>query len=229
MKQGAAFAAPYCLNYRLRDWKNMSFGSGLDHIIDVIIFAAVKHQGQVRKDTDHSPYITHPLAVARAIAEIGRVGDKLVLKAAILHDTIEDTDTTAEEIRQAFGEDVLKIVLEVTDDKSHEKMERKRLQVLHAPGLSYPARIIKLADKITNCQDILLTPPEDWTLQRRRDYIQWGADVISQIRGTNPALEAAFDQLISEAEEKLDFQIEPFDTIDQRPWGFDPSRIPEEK
>jgi guanosine-3',5'-bis(diphosphate) 3'-pyrophosphohydrolase len=200
----------------------------LERLIDVIIFATYKHQGQVRKDGNRSPYITHPLAVARAIAEIGHVGDTLVLKAAILHDTIEDTDTTEEEIRQLFGEDVLQVVLEVTDDKSLEKMERKRLQVIHAPSLSYPARIIKLADKITNCQDILQRPPEDWPQERRRNYIQWGVDVIFQIRGTNAALEDAFDQIVSEAEEKLDFQVQPFDTIDQRPWGFNPDTLAKE-
>ena len=108
-------------------------------------------------------------------------------------------------------------------------MERKRDQVIHAPSLSFPARIIKLADKIINCQDILQSPPEGWTLQRRRDYIQWGTDVISQIRGTNKALEAAFDQIINEAEEKLNFQVQPFDSIDQRPWGFDPNQVPQEE
>ena len=209
-------------------WDGMKQPIEFDQLMDTIIFAANKHQGQVRKDADHSPYITHPLAVARAIAEIGGVGDTLVYKAAILHDTIEDTDTTEEEIRLRFGEEVLQVVLEVTDDKTLEKMDRKRRQVIHAPNLSYPARIIKLADKIINCLDILQSPPEGWTLQRRRDYIQWGTDVIAQIRGTNEALEAAFDQIITEAEEILDFQVQPFDSIDQRPWGFAPNQVPQE-
>jgi len=210
-------------------WDGMKQPTEFDHLIDAIVFAANKHQGQVRKDADHSPYITHPMAVARAIAEIGKIGDTLIYKAAILHDTIEDTDAKEEELRQHFGEEVLQIVLEVTDDKSLEKMARKRMQVIHAPSLSYPARIIKLADKIINCQDVLQSPPEGWTLERRRDYIQWGADVIAQIRGTNAALEAAFDQIITEAEEKLDFKVQPLDTIDQRPWGFDLNQMPEEE
>ena len=210
-------------------WDGMKQPIEFDQLMDTIIFAANKHQDQVRKDADHSPYITHPLAVAKTIAKIGEVRDTLVYKAAILHDTIEDTNTTEEEIRQHFGEKVLQIVLEVTDDKSLEKLERKRRQVIHAPSLSYPARIVKLADKITNCLDILQSPPEGWTLQRRRDYIQWGADVIAQIRGTNPGLEAAFDQIITEAEEKLNFQVQPFDTIGQRSWGFDIKKMPEEE
>lgn len=228
MTEGVVKAAPFFIVKSTKGSEKMQSGSELDKIIDAIIFAANKHQGQVRKDGNHSPYITHPLAVARTIAEIGRVGDTSVLKAALLHDTIEDTDTTEEEIRQVFGKEVLQIVLEVTDDKSLAKMERKRLQVIHAPNLSHSARIIKLADKIINCQDILQTPPQDWTLDRRRDYIQWGADVISQIRGTNPGLEAAFDQIITEAEEKLNFKVQSFETIDQRPWGFDPNKVAEE-
>lgn len=207
----------------------MTISSGLDQIIDATLFAANKHEGQVRKGENDTPYITHPMAVARAITEIGRVGDPLVLQAAILHDTIEDTDTTEDEIRQHFGKKVLQLVLEVTDDKSLEKMERKRLQVVHAPNLSYEARLIKLADKLLNSQDILNVPPRDWPVTRQREYIQWGADVIFQIRGTNADLETAFDQVLSEAEEKLDFQIQPFETIEQRPWGFDPSMVPEKE
>jgi len=224
MTPGAANAAPGFLIWPFFKGygKKMQLGSELDHIIDAIIFATSKHQGQVRKDANHSPYITHPLAVAKAIIEIGRVGNPLVLIAAILHDTIEDTATTEDEIRQTFGQDVLRVVLEVTDEKSLKKMERKRLQVLHAVHLSYPARIIKLADKLVNCRDILYDPPHDWTLERRRDYIQWGADVINQIRGTNADIESAFDEILSESEERLDFCIQPLETLDQRPWGLDP-------
>jgi guanosine-3',5'-bis(diphosphate) 3'-pyrophosphohydrolase len=147
------------------------------------------------------------------------VRDTQTLIAAILHDTIEDTPTTHQEVKENFGEDVLSLVLEVTDDKSLEKIKRKRLQVSHAPQLSHQARMIKIADKLVNCGDILVSPPNGWSIQRRREYIQWGADVVSQIRGTNPGLEAAFDHLLKEAEEQLDFSVQPFDSIDQRPWG----------
>lgn len=191
----------------------------LDAIFEAIIFAARKHHGQERKDGHVSPYITHPLAVARVIFSIGQVYDQDILNAAILHDTLEDTQTSPNEIRARFGEDVLAIILQVSDDKSLEKNLRKQLQVLHAQELSYPARIIKLADKLCNCRDMLHIPPKNWELKRRQDYIQWAADVIAQVRGTNPNLEAAFDELIIEAEAMLNFHLEPFETVNNRPWG----------
>lgn len=191
----------------------------LDSILDAVIFAARKHQGHVRKDERASPYVTHPLAVARAIYQIGKIHDPIILIAAILHDIIEDTDTTDTEIQERFGEEILSTVLEVTDDKSQMKIIRKQQQVVHSPDLSYGAKIIKLADKLTNCQDILHTPPRDWSIKRRQEYIQWAADVIAQIRNTNPPLEAAFDEMLTQAEKTLRFTLEPFETVNDRPWG----------
>ena len=111
------------------------------------------------------------------------------------------------------------MVLEVSDDKSLEKLCRKQRQVIHAPWLSYPARIIKLGDKIANCHDVLYTPPTGWSQTKRQDYIQWAADVVAQMRGANLALEAAFDALLIETETLLQFKIEPFSTVNNRPWG----------
>ena len=197
----------------------MENGLDLVKILDAAVFAAEKHQGDVRKNKQRSPYITHPLLVAEAILRIGEIQNVSILTAAILHDTIEDTETTTDDIRERFGEEVLSIILEVTDDKSLSKMVRKRLQVAHATELSYEARVVKLADKLINCRDILNDPPEYWTLKRRQDYIQWGADVLYRIRGTNPQLEAAFDRVIARAEKELDYQIKPFETVNERPWG----------
>lgn len=191
----------------------------LANILEAAVFAARKHQGQMRKDQGKSPYVTHPLLVAKSIWEIGGVDDTRTLIAAVLHDTIEDTLTTETEIEDRFGAVVRSIVCEVTDDKSLEKMERKRQQVVHAPHLSRPARLIKLADKLINCQDILYSPPEDWTLERRRNYIQWSADVIAKIRNTNAPLENAFDSVLIEAEKKLNYAIQTFETVNQRSWG----------
>ena len=194
-----------------------------ERLFDAAIFAAEKHQGQVRKDQRGSPYITHPLLVAKTLWEIGGVRDESTLVAAILHDTLEDTQTTREEIREHFGGEILSIVLEVSDDKYLEKMERKRLQVLHAPELSLSAKLIKLGDKLVNCRDILESPPSDWSLERRQQYIQWAADVIAEIRGVNPPLESAFDHMLSEAENQLHFTIQPYTSLNQRPWAPDPS------
>lgn len=191
----------------------------LDAIIDAIIFAARKHQGHVRKDQQASPYVTHPLAVARTIYAIGKVDQLPVLIAAILHDTIEDTDTTEEELRDHFGAYILALVLEVTDDKTQKKNVRKQLQVIHAPCLSQEAKIIKLADKLCNCHDILHTPPKDWSIDRRREYVQWSADVVAGIRGTNQPLEEAFDNMLGSAEEVLSFTVCSIESINDRPWG----------
>ncbi len=191
----------------------------LNLIFKAILFAIDKHEGQIRKDAERSPYITHPLLVAQALLEIGDVQDLPTLIAAILHDTLEDTKTTEVEIRKAFGEEVLQIVLEVTDDKSLEKMVRKRLQVVHAPSISNKAKVIKLSDKLVNCRDILNSPPEDWPMERRREYIQWAADVVENLRNINTPLELAFDQILSDAEESLDFKIKSYETINERPWA----------
>lgn len=191
----------------------------LNLIFKAILFAIDKHEGQIRKDAERSPYITHPLLVAQALLEIGDVQDLPTLIAAILHDTLEDTKTTEVEIRKAFGEEILQIVLEVTDDKSLEKMARKRLQVVHAPSISNKAKVIKLSDKLVNCRDILNSPPEDWPMERRREYIQWAADVVENLRNTNALLELAFDQILSDAEESLDFKIKSYETINERPWA----------
>ncbi len=191
----------------------------LTKIFKACNFAANKHNDHIRKDEQGSPYVTHPLQVAQVIWQIGGITNTNILVAAILHDTIEDTKTRDAEIIESFGNTVLEIVREVSDDKSLEKSERKRLQVVHAPDKTYPARIIKWGDKLVNCCDILNSPPKDWTLERRRNYIQWAADVLFIIRGTNPALEAAFDKMLTEAEIQLDYSIQPFETIHLRPWA----------
>ncbi len=193
----------------------------INRLLEAIDFAARKHQNQVRKDQCGSPYITHPLSVAQVIWQTGGVESIHILIAAILHDTIEDTDTSKVEICDQFGKNILALVLEVTDDKSLEKIERKRLQVAHASDLTYGAKIIKLADKLVNCRDILLSPPRDWSLKRRQDYIQWAADVTHHIRGTNPPLENAFDEMLQEAQKQFAFTIQPFETVNQRRWAPD--------
>ena len=191
----------------------------LTKIFQACIFAANKHQDQIRKDQEGSPYITHPLFVAQVIWEIGGVADTNILVAAILHDTIEDTKTTRTELRKTFGKSILDIVLEVTDDKSLPKPERKRLQAVHAPNLTYAARIIKWGDKFVNCSDVLNSPPKDWPIERQRNYIQWNSDVLYKIRGTNLALEATYDEILKKAEIQLDFSIQPFTTVHLRPWA----------
>ncbi len=158
------------------------------------VYAAHKHRDQRRKDAEASPYINHPLALADILAREGGISDGATLCAALLHDTIEDTDTTMSDLEGAFGMEVASIVREVTDDKTLPKEERKRLQVEHAVHLSDKAKLVKLADKIANLRDVANSPPADWTLERRREYFDWALAVVNRLRGVHQQLEATFDE-----------------------------------
>jgi len=172
----------------------------LAQFIQAVAFAAEKHKNQRRKNADASPYINHPIELADLLANDGGIVNTDVLCAAVLHDTIEDTDTTAEELREIFGPRITGIVMEVTDDKSLPRDVRKQLQVEHAPGSSHEAKLVKLADKICNLRDMIDKPPAGWSVQRRLDYFEWAARVISGIRGTNSKLEKIFDALVAQGE-----------------------------
>jgi guanosine-3',5'-bis(diphosphate) 3'-pyrophosphohydrolase len=165
----------------------------LGKIMRTLTFAATKHRDQRRKDAEASPYINHPIALATILANEVGIIDPVVICAALLHDTIEDTKTTAKEIEQQFGHEIAAIVLELTDDKSLKKDERKQLQIDHAAHASEKARLVKLADKIANLRDIAASPPKGWDIERQREYFDWATRVVDQMRGTHPALEALFD------------------------------------
>lgn len=168
--------------------------SELSALFKALAFAAEKHKNQKRKGKEASPYINHPIEVARILAEEGGVTDSVTLQAAILHDTIEDTCTPFEELEREFGRDVAHAVAEVSDDKRLPKAERKRLQIEHAPELSGRAKLVKIADKIANVRDMADRPPHDWDLTRRREYFDWAVRVVAGLRGINPHLEQAFDE-----------------------------------
>jgi GTP diphosphokinase / guanosine-3',5'-bis(diphosphate) 3'-diphosphatase len=162
-------------------------------ILRAASFAADRHRDQRRKGADESPYINHPFAVASALCDEGGVTDGEVLAAALLHDTIEDTATTLEELRKAFGTRVAGIVAEVTDDKRLSKAERKRLQLDNASHVSRDAQQLKLADKLCNLREILSSPPVDWPMFRKYEYFDWAKAVVDQVRASNPRLAEKFD------------------------------------
>lgn len=162
-------------------------------LIDALAFAAAKHRNQRRKDVDASPYINHPIALARVLSVEAGIHDETVIAAALLHDTIEDTETTYDELLARFGPAVASIVAEVTDDKNLAKAERKALQVAHAPHMPQGAKWVKLADKTCNLRDVASAPPAGWPLRRRQAYFDWAKAVIDGVRGTHPQLEALFD------------------------------------
>jgi guanosine-3',5'-bis(diphosphate) 3'-pyrophosphohydrolase len=169
--------------------------SSLSLILRAAHFAAQKHSDQRRKDAKASPYINHPLSLANVLSSVGGIRDPLVLAAALLHDTIEDTQTTQKELTTHFGAAVAGIVAEVTDDKSLEKAERKRLQIEHAATISRRAKLVKLADKICNLQDILDSPPADWSVQRQQQYFDWAKAVVDQVGPVNRPLLLRFRRL----------------------------------
>jgi GTP diphosphokinase / guanosine-3',5'-bis(diphosphate) 3'-diphosphatase len=165
-------------------------------------FAADKHRDQRRKDEKASPYINHPIGVAEVLARHG-VRDPVVLVAAVLHDTIEDTDTTGTELEREFGPEVRRVVEEVTDDKSLNKDERKARQIEKAPTLSPEAKLVKIADKISNITDVIHSPPTEWPMERRAEYLSWTRAVVDGCQGVNVELERTYAEILSVGAEKL--------------------------
>lgn len=163
-------------------------------LLKALEFASIKHRTQRRKDAEASPYINHPIALANVLCNEAQLTDTEVIIGALLHDTVEDTETTAEELEREFGASIKDIVMDVTDDKSLPKPERKQKQVEHAAHISDQAKLIKLADKISNLRDVIASPPADWSLERKQEYFDWARTVIDQVRGVNPALERIFDE-----------------------------------
>lgn len=178
---------------------NESMGS----IFKALRFSAEKHSDQRRKDAKSSPYINHPIQVVETLWTMGEVRDTKLLLAAILHDTIEDTATRPDEIQAEFGEEVLALVLEVTDDKSLPKQVRKQLQVETAPHKSRDAKLLKLADKICNVHNLITSPPSDWSLERKQEYLLWTERVVAGLRGVSEKMEKYYDDLLKEGKRSM--------------------------
>lgn len=175
----------------------------IERILSALKFSAEKHRNQRRKDAEASPYINHPIQVAELLWNVGGVRDIVIILGALLHDTIEDTQTTPEEIEQLFGKEVVDLVLEVTDDKRLSKAERKRLQIVLAPQRSLRAKQLKICDKICNVRDVTNAPPKGWPFERRWEYLDWTESVINGVRGTNKTLEDMYDAALKEGRKKL--------------------------
>ena len=165
-------------------------------ILEAACFAAEKHAGQKRKGAAAEPYINHLLDVARLVSTALSEPDTDLIVAALLHDVVEDAGVTEAELVERFGKDVAALVLEVTDDKSLPKTERKRLQVVNAPKKSVRAQVLKLADKISNLNSILSSPPADWNHERRREYFAWAKQVVDALPAPNPVLKKEFYETV---------------------------------
>lgn len=165
-------------------------------LLKAVAFAAAKHEGGSRKDAAATPYIVHPIGVARSLWEEGGVRSVNVLVAALLHDTLEDTETTPEEIENLFGKRVRKTVQELSNDPNLSRDENKQRQVDHAPGMSLNAQLVKLADRLYNIRD-LRNPPPKWSRAQVLDYLGWGEKLLKVLKGTNSALEKLLEDEIA--------------------------------
>ncbi|MBV9995449.1 MAG: bifunctional (p)ppGpp synthetase/guanosine-3',5'-bis(diphosphate) 3'-pyrophosphohydrolase [Caulobacteraceae bacterium] len=158
-------------------------------------FAAEKHVGHRRKGEAAEPYMNHLTEVAE-LAAAASAGDLDIVMGAVLHDTVEDTDASLEELGAAFGAKIAALVAEVTDDKRLPRLERKALQVAHAPNASHGAKIIKLADKISNLRALTASPPAGWPRERCEEYVAWAQQVVEGCRAASPWLAARFDEAV---------------------------------
>jgi GTP diphosphokinase / guanosine-3',5'-bis(diphosphate) 3'-diphosphatase len=172
-------------------------------LLKALKFAAFKHRDQRRKDERASPYINHPIAVAETLWGKGGIRDVGTLVAGILHDILEDTDTSPKELQREFGPEVCSIVEELTDDKEMPRAARKLMQMENSGNLSRRAKYVRIADKISNVEDIVHSPPARWSLERREDYVTWAGKVVDGLRGANETLEQHFDKVFSQAIEKI--------------------------
>lgn len=172
-------------------------------LLSAIKFASEKHMLQRRKGCNDIPYINHTIRVAYTLQDIGKESDPILLSAAVLHDVLEDTDATENQLTDLFGEEVCSIVKEVTDDMTLTYDDRKRFQIKKAPTLSNRAKLIKIADKMSNIQDILTTPLT-WSNRRKRKYVEWSEKVVEGCRGINSNLDLAFDKMIAHAKNVLE-------------------------
>jgi GTP diphosphokinase / guanosine-3',5'-bis(diphosphate) 3'-diphosphatase len=178
--------------------------NSIQRVLEAARFAAEKHATQRRKGEAAEPYIGHLLEVAHLVSMALPEPDTNLVIAALLHDTIEDAGVTRDELIQEFGSDVADLVVEVTDNKSLDKAERKRLQIENAPKKSERAQVIGLADKISNLRSILSSPPVAWDFQRKRDYFDWAKHVVDGFATPNPILKAEFDRTLRQFDQTAD-------------------------
>lgn len=183
-------------------------------ILKSLDFAAFRHKGQLRKGEGSTPYINHPIQVANLLANYAGEADPVLISAAILHDVVEDTvnstserDELIDQISEIFGEEILSLTLEVTDDKTLDKFERKKLQIESASHKSDRAKKLKIADKIMNLRDLTDNPPSDWSRERITDYFDWAEKVVEGLRGVSQILDDLFDEDLAIARARYEVKV----------------------
>ncbi len=167
-------------------------------VFSALTFSATMHRHQRRKGLNSIPYINHPIGVADLIVRVAGVEDVRVIQAALLHDVVEDTSATVDDIQKKFGDEVATIVDELTDDITLNSSKRKEIQLKNASRISDKARLIRIADKICNIED-LMKYPMPWTKKRKNSYVQWARNVVEQCKGINDKLEKLFYETADKA------------------------------
>ena len=177
--------------------------TGLRLVSEAADFAARRHSGQQRKGRGSEPYVNHLAEVAKLLSIAADGTDAELVAAGWLHDTIEDTATTREELAQKFGDRVAALVVEVTDDMTLPKQERRRKQIVDASRKSPGAKLIKIADKISNIRARILPQPNQDERDDLIDYVNWAEKVVAGCRGVNAVLDRKFDETVTLARSTL--------------------------
>ena len=177
--------------------------TGIRLVSEAAEFAARRHNGMARKGRGNEPYINHLAEVANLLARVTDGIDPELVAAGWLHDTIEDTETTREELAEKFSPRVASLVVEVTDDMTLPKPERRQRQITDAPHKSPDAKLIKIADKVSNIRARILSDPSEAERADLIDYTAWAEKVVAGCRGGNVALDRTFDETVKLARSTL--------------------------
>ena len=172
-------------------------------VSEAALFAAQRHSGTARKGRGNEPYVNHLAEVANLVSEASGGADAELVAAGWLHDTIEDTETTREELAERFSVRVAALVVEVSDDMGLPEGERRRLQIVAAPHKSPDAKLIKIADKISNIRGRIAPDPSEGERADLADYVGWAEQVVSGCRGGNAWLDRTFDETVTKARSTL--------------------------
>jgi len=171
-------------------------------VLGAAIFATEKHKSQVRSNEKKTPYIIHPIEVADLVMKIGHVYDKDVLITALLHDVMDDTQTTYEQITSLYGTKVSSYLEEMTSKQGLSLKEQKKQQIMQAFRQNPSVAIIKLSDKLSNLKTLATSPPPSWSRDRIDQYFQWAQTVIENLPESNQLLKKAVKNVISDYWEK---------------------------
>ena len=167
-------------------------------LLSALSIAASFHQNQRRKGSRGAPYINHLIDVADILATTAKVKDIDLLIAAVLHDLLEDTSATIDDI-EVFGSRGILLVQSVTDDKSLPKEERKRLQIEHMREAAAETKLIKLADHCSN----IVSLPDDWSLERKNQFLDGSERVAIHCFGVSTALDREYRERLNIAQQSL--------------------------